>query len=129
MRKNARLFVTIAIFCSALSFALEPGQGTDNPFAAYCGEYLFDISAFDSGGTLTVKVSYANGQFFFQSSRSDTADVPTPVEGKEGKFFIDDPDEGHWDIEFLKNAEGKYTRLHLVNEGLGLDLTGDRIEK
>jgi hypothetical protein len=129
MIKKLFLIIAMGALCAAVSFAATARQTADNPYAAYCGEYLFDISAFDSAGTLTVKVYYANGQFFLQSSRSETPDVPTPVEGQEGKFFIEDPDEGHWDIEFLKNDEGKFAKLHLINPGLGLDLTGEKIEK
>jgi len=128
-RKRVGILMMVAAFCTAFSYASgQQGTKTDNPYAALCGEYLFDLSAIDSG-SLNVKAFFENGQFFLQSSRSETPDVLTPVEGKEMKFTLDDPDEGRWDIEFMKNEAGKVTRLHLVNTGLGLDITGDKIEK
>jgi len=128
-RKRVGILMLVASFCAAFSYASgQQGTKPDHPYAALCGEYLFDLSAIDSG-SLNVKAFFENGQFFLQSSRSETPDVLTPVEGKEMKFTLDDPDEGRWDIEFMKNDAGKVTRLHLVNTGLGLDITGDKIEK
>jgi hypothetical protein len=52
----------------------------------------------------------------------------TPVEGEKYKFFIDDDEEGHYDVIFLKDEGGKYTKCRVVNEGMGLDSTGTKIK-
>jgi hypothetical protein len=33
----------------------------------------------------------------------------------------------HWDFEFLKNDEGKFTKCRIVNAGMGIDAVGEKI--
>jgi hypothetical protein len=51
-----------------------------------------------------------------------------PVEGKDFEFTIEDPDEGTYSIKFLKDDTGKYTKCHLFNETMGMDVTGTKVE-
>jgi len=50
------------------------------------------------------------------------------MEGKEFEFTIEDPDEGLYSIKFLKTDTGKFTKCHILNETMGMDVTGERIE-
>ena len=103
-----------------------PGPEAQEKYAAFCGEYSFDLSALGAG-TITAKFYAENDLFYAWASSSDSPDVLSPVEGKPEKFFIDDPDEGHWDFEFLKDDSGKFAKCRIVNEGMGIDVVGQRI--
>jgi hypothetical protein len=51
-----------------------------------------------------------------------------PVEGKEFEFTVEDPDEGTYQIKFLKDDTGKFTKCHLFNDLMGMDVTGTKVE-
>jgi len=123
--KRALTIFALAALCVAFSFAAGPQEKKAGPYDAYCGEYEFDMSAY-GGDQLLVKVFVENGQLMVWGDRSEPAEACTPVEGNPTKFTLEDPDEGHWDIEFLKDEKGNFTKCHLVNPGLGIDVTGNK---
>lgn len=43
-----------------------------------------------------------------------------------GLVTIDDDEEGLYDITFLNNDEGEYTRCHVKNESMSMDVFGDK---
>jgi hypothetical protein len=45
------------------------------------------------------------------------------------KFTVEDPDEGTYEVWFLKDEKGKYSKCRVVNEGQGMDVTGTKKEK
>jgi hypothetical protein len=96
-------------------------------YAAYCGEYQFDLTSYGAG-LITAKVYVENDALYMWADRSEPPDVLNPVENIDSKFSLDDPDEGHWDIEFLKDDQGKFTKCRLVNAGLGIDVVGGKVE-
>lgn len=117
----------ILIFALALTSPI-PSQDQEpaGKYAALCGEYQFDLASLGLG-TITAKVYVENDVLRIWANTSDDPDTLNPVEGQPAKFFIDDPEEGHWDFEFLKDDAGKFTRLRLVNGGMGIDTVGQRI--
>jgi hypothetical protein len=50
------------------------------------------------------------------------------VEGKDLEFTIEDPDEGTYSIKFLKDDTGKFTKCHILNELMGMDVIGTKVE-
>jgi len=127
--KKALLLTTAVILLASLALSSAPASQAQRPegkYAAFCGEYSFDLSALGAG-TITAKFYAENDLFYAWASSSDSPDVLSPVEGKPEKFFIDDPNEGHWDFEFLKDDSGKYVKCRIVNEGMGIDAVGQRI--
>ena len=126
--KRAWIFLAAAGLIAAYSFASEPQvKKAADKYAAYCGEYSFDLSSYGAG-LLTAKVYVENDAFYIWADKSEPPDVMNPVESEPTKFFLDDPEEGHWDIEFLKDDQGKFTKCRLVNTGLGIDVIGEKID-
>jgi hypothetical protein len=125
--KRARLFPVLTLLIAACSLAwAAQDQKPQGKYAPYCGEYQFDLTAYGAG-IITAKVYVENDLLYIWADKSEPPDVMTPVENVPTKFYLDDPDEGHWDIEFLKDDQGKYTKCRLVNAGLGIEVVGDRI--
>jgi hypothetical protein len=124
-----RTIVILAAAALIAAFVLASGpqeKKAADKYAAYCGQYSFDLSSFGAG-VITVKVYVENDGIYIWADTSDNPDPMNPVENSETKFFLDDPDEGHWDFEFLKNDEGKFTKCRIINAGMGIDAVGDKI--
>ena len=128
MKRILPLIAATALVAGLVLSAAPPAQDQkpEDKYAAFCGEYSFDLSAYGVG-TITAKIYAENGYLYAWASSSDSPDMLNPVEDKPAKFFIDDPNEGHWDFEFLKDEAGKYTKLRIVNEGMAIDSVGQRI--
>ena len=125
--KRALVFLTAAALIAALSFAsgIQEKKAADK-YAAYCGDYRFDLTSYGAP-VITAKVYVENDDLFVQADTSENPDKLSPVENEPTKFFLDDPDEGHWDFEFLKDSQGKITKCRIVNTGLGIDAVGEKI--
>lgn len=126
--KRALVFLTATALIAALSFA--SGTQEKKPadkYAAYCGQYQFDLTSLGAG-TITAKVYVENDALCIWASSSDSPDQLSPVENEPAKFFIDDPDEGHWDFEFLKDDKGNFSKCRIINTGLGIDAVGEKID-
>jgi hypothetical protein len=125
--KRVGSFLPAAALLAAFAFAVAAqDQKPAGRYATFCGEYQFDLTAYGAG-TITAKVYVENDLIYIWADKSEPPDVMSPDENVPTKFSLDDPDEGHWDIEFLKDDQGKYSKCRLVNAGLGIDVVGDRI--
>lgn len=127
--KKALILAAAVVLVAALAFSsAAPSQARkpEGKYDAICGEYSFDLSAYGIG-TIQAKVYAESDDLYIWASTSDTPDLLSPAEGQPAKFFIDDPSEGRWDLEFLKDDAGKYDRLRIVNAVMGIDSTGQRI--
>jgi hypothetical protein len=125
--KRAILFLAAASLIAALSFAsgIQEKKAVGK-YDAYCGDYRFDLTSFGAP-VVVVKVYVENDALYVQSDTSDSPDQLSPVENEPAKFFIDDPNEGRWDFEFLKDDKGKFTKCRIVNSGMSIDAVGEKI--
>lgn len=127
-RTSARLALLLLVagaFAGAATAATQD-QKPAGKYADFCGDYRFDLSVLGIG-EITAKVSVENDILYIQSSTSSNPDLMSPVEGQPTKFFIDDPDEGHWDFEFIKDDSGRFSKLRIINATLGVDSVGERV--
>jgi hypothetical protein len=125
--KRTMVILAAAALIAAFVFASGPQEKkAADKYAAYCGQYSFDLSSFGAG-VIAVKVYVENDGIYIWADTSDSPDLMNPVENSETKFFLDDPDEGHWDFEFLKDDAGKFTKCHIINAGMGIDSVGEKI--
>jgi len=125
--RRAWIVPIAAALIAVLSFSSEPqGKKAADKYAAYCGEYQFDLTSYGAG-LITAKVYVENDSLYMWADKSEPPDVIIPVENSETKFYLDAPDEGHWDIEFLKDDQGKFTLCRLINKEHGIDVVGGRI--
>ncbi|MBN1271049.1 MAG: hypothetical protein JXB26_02160 [Candidatus Aminicenantes bacterium] len=121
-------FLTI-IFLSltAFPFSHPEIQELEKKYAPITGVYEFDLS--DAGyGILTIEFYVDNNSIWAQSSVGSTPGEMIPVEGKEFVFTIEDPDEGMYEVSFIKNEEGKYTKCRVKNDNMGMDVVGTKLE-
>jgi hypothetical protein len=126
--KRVMTFLAAAALVAALAHAAGPQEKkAADKYAALCGSYRFDLTS--SGlSVITVKVYAEADGIYVLADTSDSPDKISPFEASDTKFFLDDPDEGHWDFEFIKDDKGKFSKCRIVNAGLGIDSTGDRID-
>jgi hypothetical protein len=96
-------------------------------YAELLGDYEFDLA--DLGMGVVIMNFYVEGESLWgwPETSSEPAELH-PVEGEKYKFFIEDDQEGRYDVIFLKDEDGKYTKCQVVNEGMGLDSTGTKIK-
>ena len=129
-----KISVTLAAW-SALLLVLAPVAsvfaqvgGAKAAYAELLGDYEFDLA--DMGMGVVVINVYAEGDslWVWPETSTEPAEL-SAVEGEKYKFFIEDPEEGSYEISFLKGEDGKYTKCHVVNEGMGMDTTGTKIKK
>lgn len=129
-----KISVTLAAW-SVLLLVLAPVAsvfaqvgGAKAAYAELLGDYEFDLA--DMGmGVMVINV-YAEGDslWVWPETSTEPAEL-SAVEGEKYKFFIEDPEEGRYEISFLKGEDGKYTKCHVVNEGMGMDTTGTKIKQ
>ena len=123
--KTGCLIVVLFLFCS-ISYSLQEEE-LKKKYAPIVGEYEFDLS--DMGiGVLGVEFYVESGTLWAMAETSDEPGEMVPVEGKEFEFTLEDPDEGTYEIKFLKDDKGEYTKCHIKNEMMGLDVIGGKIK-
>ena len=126
--KRTLFILAATALVTALSFAsgIQEKKPADK-YAAFCGDYRFDLTSYGAP-VITAKIYVENDELYVHADTSDSPDKLSPVENEPTKFFLDDPDEGHWDFEFLKDDKGKITKCRIVNAGMGIDAVGERID-
>ena len=111
-----------------LSHDLAAEQARGNRLDSLVGDWEFDMSEMGMG-TIILNV-YVEGEslWAWPDTSSEPSELGT-VEGEPFKFFIEDAEEGRYNIVFLKDENGKYTKCRVTNEGMGMDATGIKAEK
>jgi len=90
------------------------------------GNYSFDMEGM---GIIAVEFYIENGALY---ALAETASSPSElilVKGKVLDFIIEDPEEGTYNLTFIKDEKGKISKCKVVNEDMGINSTGSRIEK
>lgn len=118
--------VLLLVFSTSLLLAQTDAE-LQKKYGPILGDYEFDLS--DMGmGVIGINIYVEGGGIHaFPETSSQPAEM-IPVEGKIFTFSIDDPDDGHFDIFFLKDDQGKYTKCRIINEDMGMDVTGEKIK-
>lgn len=131
MLKRVTVFLAGLGMLAAVSAPCGLSSGQDDPAVRYApilGDYEFDLS--ESGmGVIVIKVYIEDATLFAWPETSNEPAELMPVEADGFVFRIDDPDEGAYDVTFFKDESGQYTKCRVVNAGMGMDVTGDRIVK
>jgi hypothetical protein len=126
---NRRFFITIILILFWIAGTASPyaGEDIEKKYAPILGDYSFDMTS-HGFGVLKVTFYVENNELLAITEVSSNPGKMEPVKGKEFEFIVEDPDEGTYSIKFLKDDTGKYTKCHLTNEGMGMDVTGERVE-
>jgi len=102
-------------------------EDVEKKYAPILGDYSFDLTS-HGYGVMKVTIYVENDSLLAVTETSSDPGQMVPVEEKEFEFTIEDPDEGLYSIKFIKDDTGKYTKSHIYNESMGMDVTGERIE-
>jgi hypothetical protein len=119
-------FILILIWTVGLGSA-SASEGAEKKYAPILGDYSFDLTS-HGYGVLKVTIYVENDMLLAITEMSSDPGQMEPVEGKRFEFTIEDPDEGLYTIKFLKDDAGKFTKCHIYNEAMGMDVTGEKVE-
>jgi hypothetical protein len=124
-----QVLASLTLFLFGIVGATNANWGGDleKKYAPILGDYSFDMTDFGFG---VVKVTFyvENEKLLAITEVSSDPGQMVPVEGKDFEFTIEDPDEGTYTIKFLKDESGKYTKCHLLNDLMGMDVIGEKVE-
>ena len=119
----------VLLFMSSVTLAQEKKQDLEKKYAVIVGDYEFDMTETGMGGVMIVNFYFEDGALWALPETASEAAQMVPVEGKEFEFTIGDPDEGTYEIKFLKDENGKYTKCQVKNDVMGFDLVGKKVKK
>ena len=128
-KTNSKFLITLTLilFWIVVSVSARTGEDLEKKYAPILGDYSFDMTS-HGFGVLKVTFYVENEKLLAITEVSSNPGQMEPVEGKEFEFTVEDPDEGTYSIKFLKDDTGKYTKCHLFNDLMGMDVTGERVE-
>jgi len=118
--------LTFILFWIVVSASADAREDLEKKYASILGDYSFDMSN-HGYGVLKVTFYVENEKLLAITEVSSTPGQMEPVEGKDFEFTIEDPDEGMYSIKFLKDDTGRYTKCHISNESMGMDVTGEKV--
>jgi len=133
MRKPTwkNLWVYLGLFGLILSPVAQLGAQESafaKKHAVVVGDYEFDMA--DMGmGVMIINVYIEDDALWAWPETSNEPAKLDPVAGEAMKFTVEDPDEGTYNVWFLKDEKGNYNRCRVANEGQGMDVTGTKKEK
>jgi hypothetical protein len=82
--------------------------------------------AVPGGGTTVLQFYFKDGTLRTVESGDSSSTVWLPVEGPEPKFKTVSQKQGTFELTFLKDEQGRYTKYRAVNEKAKMDLTGTK---
>lgn len=127
LRKSMVCFSLGILLLGAFVSAVQTDEELKKKYAPILGQYEFDMTAYGMG-VLIVDVYVEYGSLWALPNVSDTAGHMIAVEEKEFEFKIEDPDEGTYEIKFMKDEDGEYSKCHVKNEFAGMDVIGTKIK-
>jgi putative CocE/NonD family hydrolase len=117
--------VALALFSlvQGSSFQGPPAEDLSKKYPDTPG--LYD-AAVPGQGTVVLQVYFKDGTLRIVEPGDAESATFTPVEGRERQFVRASPEKGAFLFEFLEDERGRLTRFRVVNEKLGLEMTGSR---
>lgn len=127
LRRVACLIMALFIF-SSISYSLQE-EDLEKKYAPILGTYEFDLSDMGYEGFMVRTEFYVDSGSLWAVSNTSASEPGKmiPVEGKKFEFTLEDPDEGTYEIKFLKDDKGEYTKCHIKNETIGMDVIGKKV--
>ena len=127
-KTNIKFLVTLIfiLFWIVVSVSASTDEDLEKKYAPILGDYSFDMSS-QGYGVLKVTFYVENEKLLAITEVSSTPGQMEPVEGEDFEFAIEDPEEGTYSIKFLKDDTGKYTKCHIFNDSMGMDVIGEKV--
>ncbi len=120
------IMLSLLVFVFVSFVEADTAEDLEKKYAPILGDYSFDMTS-HGYGVLKVTFYVENNELLAITEVSSNPGRMEPVAGKEFEFTIEDPDEGTYQIKFLKDDAGKFTKCHLLNETMGMDVTGEKV--
>jgi hypothetical protein len=127
--KNSLIRVfALMIFMVFLLSLNATAQELEKKYAPILGDYEFDLT--DLGmGVVTVKFYVENDELWAWPDNADEPGLMVPVEDEEFMFTVDAGDQGVYELEFMKDESGEYTKCRVKNEAIAMDVIGEKIKE
>ena len=94
--------------------------------ARYPGiEGLYEVQI-RGGGTTSMQIYFKDGSLRTLDSGDSTSTKFDPVEGRELQFIRESPEKGLFQLEFLKDEQGRFTKFRVANKSQNLEATGTK---
>ena len=114
------LLIVLILFQSRLYLQVRP----DDLAKKYPDiEGLYEMTV-PGAGTIVLQVYFKEGTLRTVEKGDAESTKWDPVEGQELKFATVSQKQGTFQLEFLKDEEGRYTRYRVVNEKAKMDVIG-----
>ncbi len=120
------LFLAVLLF-GTIAFTFQTDEELKKKYAPILGSYEFDMTDYEMG-VLTVEIYVEYSSLWALPSTADSPAEMIALEGKEFEFNIEDPDEGTYEIKFMKDDKSEYSKCHVINEFAGMDVIGTKIK-
>ena len=121
--------VSVALLILTFSGTALSQEKTDEElkkkYEAIIGDFEFDLT--DLGGESQILSYYVEDGNLWVDSGDGRPAILEPDEDEEFKFGANDPETGYFEITFLKDEEGKYTRCRVYIENMDLEIIGVKI--
>lgn len=123
-----KLFIISAVFLVSVLFVLgfvlfasgEQNVDLEKKYADILGSWEVDLN--DAGMGLLMVEFYIEDGALWALPEMDDAGLMIPVTGEEWKFTID----SEWELEFIKDDNGKYHKCIVINETGGINTTAKK---
>jgi hypothetical protein len=127
-KTNMKFLVTLIfiLFWIVVLVSASTDEDLKKKYTPILGDYSFDLSS-QGFGVLNITFYVENEKLLAITEVSSTPGQMEPVDGKDFEFAIEDPEEGTYSIKFLKDDTGKYTKCHISNESMGMDVIGEKV--
>lgn len=111
-----------ALILGICALGIHAGDQTEGKYAALCGDYEFEFE----GQVMVVSFHEEDG-VLYAAPEGETPEEIVPIEGEDLKFEVTVAANGqYYEIEFVKNEEGKIDTCILRT--MGMELEGDRLK-
>lgn len=124
-----RILVTILCFIVAFLMVNSPffaqetsDEALEKKYAPILGEYEF----VSGGQTEIIRFYIEEGDLWADSGDGRPATLE-PVEDEKFSFTAQDPIAGTFEIKFMKDEQGAYTKCHIANTSMGIEV--DAVKK
>ncbi len=133
MKKILNNYVLLITACVVLSFFMitsvsiaqeKSDEDLKKKYAPILGKYEFDFG----GESFYLDFYIKDGALWADSGDGRPATMEPVGEGPFG-FKAEDIESGIFEIVFSKDDQDKYTKCHVVNMTLGLDIIGNKKEQ
>jgi len=112
------------LIAGSVSVAQEKSdEDLKKEYAPILGEYEFVV-----GGQTDIIRFYIEGNALWADSGDGRPATLEPVEDEVLSFTAEDPISGLFEIKFFKDDQGEYTKYHIANTTMGLEIDGTKIK-